>query len=304
MKSNQIRILIAGGTGLVGSRLQNQITREEGKVTIMTRNKKLVEQDDHIYWDPEKGIVEDADFSDVQAIINLAGAGVMSHAWTDEYKKLILKSRTDATRCIGELIAKMEQAPVLISSSAIGYYGYASENVVFHENDRPHEGDYLQTVTIAWEKSAALAAKKAARHVILRIGIVLASEGGALAEMRKGCNAGFGSYFNPGNQIYSWIHIDDLCRMIRRMMVDEQYSGVYNAVSPDPVTARDLTAKICTIAHGHHRVLPVPIWTARMILGARHTLLTGSCRVSSQKIEKAGFSFNYPILDQALSELL
>ena len=302
MKDTGHNILVAGGTGLIGQRLYQILTDAGNHVHILTRNKNKSTLDNFHHWDPEKGMIHLDKLPDIHVIINLAGAGVMDKPWTNAYKKEILNSRLNATRCLHQVVDVQSTKPMVIAASAIGYYGY--DNGEFEEHSSPAPGDFLQDVTQKWEAATADLALHAARLACIRIGIVLSGSGGALTEMLKGFKFGFGSYFSPGDQYYSWIHIDDLCSLILHIIQNKDLSGTYNGVAPEPVTAKDMTSIIARKKFGTDRLIAVPLFASKLLLGERHTLLTGSCKVSSKKIEQTGFTFRYPTLSQAIDNIL
>jgi uncharacterized protein (TIGR01777 family) len=304
MNNNQKHIIIAGGTGLIGSRLREKLNQLGYRVSILTRNSSLSGKPGYIDWNPGQLTVDTAALSDSTAIVNLAGAGVMDHAWTDAYKKKILQSRIDTNLCLRQAMKGMTVKPILISASAIGYYGFGRPDEVFYEDSSAKSGDYLQEVTMKWEDAANRAAEFSRRHATFRIGIVLSADGGALTEMQKGFKLGVGSYFGSGEQVYSWIHIDDLCQMMIVAIQQEHVRGTFNAVAPKPVTAQTFASEIAQLKYGSSRLIPVPAFMAKLALGERHTVLTEGAHVSSNKIEKSGFEFQYRDIQTALSNIL
>ena len=304
MKESKGNIVIAGGTGLVGSRLVELLEAKGYTTTILTRDSKKSKLAGFMQWSPSESQLDLDNIEQPQAVVNLAGAGVMDHAWTDSYKKTIIQSRVDSNRCLGEAMASLKSKPVYVSASAIGYYGYRESNEAFHEDDTPTKGDFLQEVTKEWEAAGVQAGQQASRHVIVRIGIVMSAQGGALQEMEKGFVAGIGSYFSPGNQMYSWIHIDDLCGIIIHAIEQEVVDGVYNGVAPNPVVAKALAGSIAEAKYGKVRLLPVPKFASKLALGQRQKILTGSCKVSADKILRSGFKFHYPTIDSAMSDII
>ena len=303
MLTKGTEVVIAGGTGLIGSHMRRHLSELDVTTRILTRNKRLWSGPGYIPWNPELDELDERELSTCQVIINLAGAGIAEYRWTSAYKKRLIDSRVQSNLCLARALDQLTDPPILLSASAIGYYGYRHGNTPFHETDAPVRGDFSQQVVTHWESAIAKAGAKAQRHVMVRIGIVLAHDGGALKEMEKGFRFGVGTYFCPGHQVYSWIHIDDLCRMMIHFINETSLSGTFNATAPRPVTALELAEKIGTSKFGRKRLIGIPEWMARLLLGDRYQLLTGGNFVSSQKVEKTGFTFAYPSIGDAVSNL-
>lgn len=302
LNPNKNKILIAGGSGLVGQRLVQMANENGWSAHVLSRKKEITTENWH-HWDPASKTL-DIDLSEFEAIVNLAGAGVMDKPWSSSYKQTIIQSRVQSAETIGVALRSIKSPPILINASAIGWYGYTDDPTIsFTEETTPATGDFLQEVCKQWENAAFHAGKDAERCVVLRIGIVLSSNGGALKEMLRGFKLGIGSYFAPGDQAYSWIHMDDLCRMIL-FAIEQRLSGTYNAVAPSPCSAKEMARCIAKRKYGSARVLPVPMFASKLMLGAQQSMLTGNCPVSANKIANAGFQFTYSTINEAISHLI
>ncbi|BDD06211.1 TIGR01777 family oxidoreductase [Aureibacter tunicatorum] len=303
MISNK-RILIAGGSGMVGRELIKHLTNFGVEVSILSRIVR--ESDDNIksyVWDPEKGSVDEQAILDNDILINLAGANIGAKKWSDERKKEIVASRTQTTKLLvdkaKELDKKFEN---VICASAIGIYGGHFHNKVYNE-ESPAGNDFLADVVKAWEKSSNEFKEVSNHLVILRFGVVLDLEGGALPKMMKPITLGVGSALGTGKQYLSWIHIDDLCRMIL-WCLNKNLEGVYNAVAPNPLSNNQFT-KVLAKSLNKPLLLPnVPSFVLKLMLGKMSALVLEGQNVSSDKVMETGFDFKFGELHDALNDLL
>lgn len=296
--------LITGGTGLVGTRL-TEILKEQGhSVRYLSRSSGTKNGIKAYAWDIEKQTMDQAALDGVDAIIHLAGAGVADKSWTKERKKEILDSRTKSTQLLRETLKSIDhKVKAFISASAIGYYGWDAGGVWKKEESRFGD-DFLATVTKAWEEEVDHIEGLGIRVAKLRIGIVFSEKGGALYEIAKPIKFGVGAPLGAGDQYMSWIHIDDLSNMFIYACENEQVSGVYNAVGPNPATNKEITKSTAKVL-GKPCFLPnVPGFVLKIMLGKRAAMVLGGSRVSPEKIMEAGFKFEYPELDAGLRNLL
>lgn len=240
----------------------------------------------------------------VDTIIHLAGAGIADKRWTNKRKREILESRTKSTALLFQTLASApHQVKTVISASAIGYYGGTLSSEWFDESSEGGH-DFLAEVVKQWESEAAKITELGIRLVRIRIGVVLSREGGALREMVKPIQWGVGAALGSGRQWMSWIHGDDLCRIFAFCMENERLSGVFNAVSPSPVTNVELTKAIARVLKKRILLPAVPAVLLRLALGEMANLVILGNRVSSEKIRKAGYSFKHDELNMALHDLL
>ena len=293
-------VLITGGTGLVGRELSELLTSKGYKVTHLSRNPTQKHYQTY-YWDLKKEEIDHEAISSADAIIHLAGAGVSDKRWSASWKKEIYDSRINSTKLLRDKV--MELNPSLkhfISASAIGYYGWDSGTQVVDETSAKGDG-FLAYVVDDWEKEVDKFSDIPTSKV--RIGIVLSEKGGALVELMKPIKYGMGAPLAPGDQYMSWIHISDLCGIFAHLL-EKSAEGVYNGVAPNPHTNKDFTRQVASILKKPLWLPNVPKFALRLIVGEMADILVGGNRVSSKKVEGAGFNFQYPTLDEALRNLL
>lgn len=296
-----MKIFLTGGTGFVGSALVLRLLRDRHSVSVWTRRPDIAPAllgGDVAVIDANRGenaLREAMDGTD--AVINLAGETVVSR-WSGERKRKLRASRIDTTRELVRAMKACSRTPrVLVSASAIGFYGSSIEKN-FDERDPP-ASDFLATLCRDWEKEAMNASELAIRVCVLRLGIVLGAGGGALASMIPVFSIGAGGRLGSGRQWMSWIHIDDLVEIIARALDDPAYSGPVNAVAPAPVTNREFTRELATLL-GRPAIFPVPSLALRTLYGEGAQALIASQRVNNQGLRKLAFSYQHPTLRGAL----
>ena len=296
-------ILLTGASGLVGTRLTDMLLQKGYQVAHLGRSKRPGKVPSYV-WNVAKGEFDPEALNGVDAIIHLAGAGVAEKRWTSRRKKEILESRTKSSALLYETLKKMNsKVRAVVSASAIGYYGFGlDEKTLFTEESKPGN-DYLSRVVVAWEREVDAIASLGIRVVKIRIGIVLSDKGGALKEMAGPIKIGIGSPLGSGKQILSWIHLDDLCAMFIRAVEDESMKGAYNAVSPQPVTNRDMTIVLAKVLNRPLLLPPVPAFVLRIMIGEMTDIVVNGRNVSSEKIRKTGFTFEFTDLKSALEAL-
>jgi uncharacterized protein len=296
-------ILIAGGTGLIGTKLSHLLRGAGYTVTHLSRRADTNAEFPSFAWQPEKGIYDKKAFDKIDAIINLAGAGIVDKRWTNARKRTIIESRTSSNVLIAGFLQKEQHAiKAYISASAIGFYSDRG-NTLMTEKDKAGKG-FLAESTIAWENAIDEVRKTGIRTVALRIGIVLSTEGGALPEMLKSFHVRTAVYFGDGAQYISWIHIDDVCRMFQFALEKADMAGVFNAVAPKPMTNYAFTEAMIEAKGGGYLKVPAPSFALRIALGEMADTVLGSTNVSSQQIENQGFEFIYRDAAGALKDLL
>ena len=300
-------ICITGGTGMVGKRLISHLTEAGFDVIILTRNPSLKSGTGKIRyagWDPENQTLDAAAIAESDYIIHLAGAGVAEKRWTEKRKQEIRDSRVNSGALLVKTLKETQhRVKAVISASAIGWYG-PDNGIIFDEN-APAAPDFLGDTCRQWEASVDPLTAMGIRLVKLRIGIVLSTAGGALAEFMKPIRMGIAGVLGDGKQMISWIHIDDLCRMFVYAIKQEQMQGTYNAVAPKPVSNRTLTLQLAQVMKGSFFIpMHVPAWVLRIVLGEMSIEVLKSCTASAEKIKNAGFVFQYPGIDAALQALV
>ena len=304
--TNKKQVLITGATGLVGSRLTELLIEQGHTVKHLVRNPKSEGSISSYKWDVEKGTIDVAAFDNTDAIVHLAGAGIAEHRWTPQYRRQIIDSRIQSTTLLIKSLRNSLQHRVstFVGASAVGFYGNRG-NQVLAETAPPQENDFLSHTTQLWEQSyLPLSLELGMRTCVLRIGIVLSTKGGALPKTDLPIRLGApGVYFGTGQQFYSWIHIDDLCRLFIATIENPSMDGVYNAVAPQPVTNKEFTHAIARALDKWDIALPLPEWTLRLGMGQMADVVLHSANASSSKVEKTGFNFLYPDLLEALKNL-
>lgn len=290
-------ILITGGSGLVGKEITKILESKDYSVAWMSRS---AQSQKSFIWNDEKQQIDPEAIEWADAIIHLAGTGVVEKRWTPERKRDILESRTHSTQLLYQTIEKAKKRPsTFISASAVGFYGFNTGTNLVDENS-PAGSDFLAEVVIAWENEVKKMEALDLRTVILRTGIVLAEVGGALGEMLKPPVA---APLGSGDQWMSWIHIEDLARMFVFSLEKTTLQGVFNAVAPNPATNQQLTQAAAKAKGKSYIGIGVPGFALKLILGEMAAMVLGGNRVSSQKIQKAGFEFEFPDLEPALKDL-
>jgi uncharacterized protein len=309
-----MNILMTGATGLVGTALVKTFTAEGHTVYRLTRadSKKASVKQAGVFdlpWNPSTGEIGGASHpdpvqvpADVDAIINLAGAPVVGGRWTKERKALLRSSRVDTTRGLVNAIAKMSKRPrVFISASAIGYYGDRGDELVTEES--APGTDFLAKLAKEWENEALKGEELGVRDVLLRFGIILAKEGGALPKMMAPFKFGLGGALGSGRQWTSWIALQDVVAIIQEALRNDMWRGPINLVAPNAMRNADFTKVLAKIMH-RPAVFGAPAFVLRMVMGEMAEALLGGVHVAPRVLEKHEYRFIYASLDEALSAIL
>lgn len=300
-----MRVLITGATGLIGQEIVKLCHLQDIKVNYLTTRKSKISNEDHykgFYWNPKTLDIDTNCFNGVDTIIHLAAAPIAKR-WTPCYKKEILKSRTESTKLlVNNLKGEAHQIKQVISASAIGVYPDSITNY-YDENYKVKKTSFLSKVVCAWEREVDAFKTLGITVSKIRIGLVLSNKGGALQELVKPVNYGLGAAFGTGKQWQSWIHAYDLAHLFLYVL-KYRLEGVYNAVSPNPVTNNELVKTIASTLEKPFFLPNIPKFVMKLVLGKMHTILYESQRVSSKKIEDKGFFFKFHHLEPALSDLL
>ena len=290
-------ILITGGSGLVGKQITALLESKGYHVAWLSRSSQART---HFLWDVTAQTIDPQAMEWADAVIHLAGEGVAEKRWTAARKKSILNSRTQSTQLLHSAIEQAEKKPLaFISASAIGYYGFQTGAALVEESS-PAGTDFLANVVIAWEQEVKKIEALAVRCVLLRIGIVLDAKGGALGEMLKPPVA---APLGSGDQWMSWIHVADLAKLFVFALEKNTLQGIYNAVGPQPATNQQLTKEAAAAKGKLYLGIGVPGFVLQLVLGEMAAMVLGGNRVSSQKIQKAGFEFEFPELKGALRNI-
>lgn len=293
-----LRVAVSGGSGFVGTHLREYLT-EAGDQVIQLVRRKPDPAAHEIGWDPAAGHVEAEALKGIDAIVHLSGENIAAGRWTTARKQRIRDSRVKTTELLAQTLAGLEAPPrVFVCASAVGYYGDRSGAVL--TEDAPPGSGFLAEVCQQWEAACGPARAAGVRVVNLRTGVVLSPHGGALAKMLPVFRMGMGGVVGSGDQWLSWIALSDLLRVIEFVITNDGLSGPANAVSPNPVTNRQLTQAIGRVIK-RPTLVPLPAVAVRLTMGqmGEETLLASS-RVIPQRLQSAGFQFEHPELEEAL----
>ncbi|MBK5259305.1 MAG: TIGR01777 family oxidoreductase [Thermoanaerobaculia bacterium] len=292
-----MKIVVAGGTGFIGEPLVRRLLALGHEVSVLTRNPDKVPAGRGVKWDgksqgPWSSVIATAD-----VVINLAGENIADGRWTAERKRQLTDSRTDSARALVAAMKQAKQKRTFINASAVGYYGTRGDEELSEEGSRGT--GFLADLTASWEQEAR-EAEAVSRLVILRFGVVLAGEGGALAKMALPFRLGVGGRVGSGNQWISWIDREDLLRMIEWVIANEAVRGVYNATAPKPVTNREFTAVLARALH-RPAIMPAPAFALRLAFGEMaDEVLLGGQRVVPSRAVAEGFAFQVPSIEASL----
>ena len=289
------KIVITGGTGLVGKRLTELLIERKHEVRILSRNPK---DKNEFKWDVSKGFVDEKAIENIDYIIHLAGAGIADKRWTKERKEVIVNSRVATANLLFNKIKEQKIAlKGFISASGSNYYGAQTTEKIYKES-APVGTDFLGEVCLKWEAAAHQFKELDIPVTILRTGVVLSKTGGALEKMRTPIVSPLGS----GNQYMAWIHIDDLCEIYIKA-VEGVLTGVYNTVSPESHTSKTFSKTLARAIKRPYLPIAVPGFLLKLVFGELAIILLEGSRLSSDKLEKKGFVFQYKELESALESL-
>jgi len=299
-----MKVLITGATGLVGREIVKLCHQQGYSVNYLTRNKKTLANDKNYkgyHWDIEKGEIDQACFTDVHAIIHLAGASIAKR-WTESYKQTIIDSRVNSAQLIYEALTEIpHQVEHFISASAIGVYPSSLLNY-YHEDFDTINPSFLGDVVSLWEQSANKFTELDISVAKIRIGVVLDKNDGALPKIAQPVKLGVGAPLGSGKQWQSWIHVKDLAGIFMHVL-DKELVGVYNAVSPAPVTNNVLTKTVALALKKPYFMPKIPKAILKIMLGDMSAIVLESQRVCSKKIEDSGYNFEYHNLAEALKDI-
>jgi len=305
MESGQLgeKILIAGGSGIVGNSLSQFLKQQGYQIAILSRTESKTNHFRTYLWDPERGEIDKAAFKGLKYVIQLSGANISEKRWTNERKKEIIESRIKTTNLLFQSIKNSDvKLKAFISASAIGYYGSVSSKHIYTESDSSGS-DFLAKACIEWENAADQFNTLAIRTVKIRTGIVLTKAGGALSKITIPTRLGVGCALGSGKQYFPWIHIFDLCQIYLKAMSDHKMIGAYNAVAPGHITNKSFTKSLGK-ALGKPIWLPnIPSFILRLLLGELSQVLLHGSRISSNKILATGYHFQFEEIENALNDL-
>jgi uncharacterized protein (TIGR01777 family) len=296
-----MRVIVTGSHGLIGGELVTRLGQAGHHVTRLVRSRPGA---DEAAWDPAAGTIEADKLEGHDGAVHLAGVGIGDHRWTDEHKRAVLDSRVQGTGLLARTLAGLSSPPaVLVSGSAVGYYGDRGDEELTEDSGRGT--GFLADVVAAWEAAADPAAESGIRVVLARSGVVLTAKGGALKKQLLPFKLGMGGRLGTGRQWLSWISLDDEVSALVHALTTASLSGPANLTSPEPVTNAEFTATLARVLH-RPAVLPVPTLALRTLFGRQMVdeMMLGGQRVLPAALDASGFAFAHPTLESALREAL
>lgn len=299
MMNQKPHILIAGGTGLIGSRLTTLLLEEGFQVSYLSREAKTKNGIPSYQWNPATKTLDASALVGITHIVNLAGESIAGSRWSDSFKEKIIKSRLDASATLlNALLSNENNVKAIIGSSAIGIYGDRSDELLFEESKSGN--GFLSETVIKWESSYD---HFPIRKVLLRTGIVLSKNGGALVPMATPIKFGITPLLGSGKQYMSWIHIDDICKMYIHAIRNESMVGVYNAVAPTAIHHHAFMLSLRSVINKISIPIPIPSFLLNIMMGEQKSIVLDSINASANKIIKSGYEFHFTNLDIALDEI-
>ena len=303
-KKETMRILVAGSSGMVGEDLVSFLKHQGHEVSRLTRNQKASYAEETIFWDPEAGLLNEADVNGFDAVVNLAGENIANKRWTEKQKQKIKDSRVNSTKLLATALTKVTEPPrVFVCASAIGFYGDRPDEIL-NESSVAVKGDFLSVTCKEWEEACAPAKDFGIRVVNARFGIVLSPKGGAMSKLLLPFQLGLGGQIGNGDQVMSWITLDDVIYGLNYVIQNDTCSGAVNFTAPNPVTNKEFT-KVLGKVLARPTIFPVPSFGAKLVFGEMaDALLLSSQKVKPLKLESSGYEFSYPDLESGLRHLL
>jgi uncharacterized protein (TIGR01777 family) len=294
-----MKILITGGSGLLGSSLTQKLLSENIEVVHLTREKNSKNDVKNYLWNWGENEIDEKCFNGITHIIHLAGAGIAEKAWTQKRKNTIVKSRVLTARLLHSKIESLNiDLKAFISASAVGFYGAQVSEKEFNESDVSYE-DFMGNCCKQWENAADLFVP-ISRVVKLRLGVILDKDFGALPRIARMIKNRIGSPLGTGSQYMPWIHIDDAVEIFYNAIRNNEYSGVYNAVSTENITNSILTKSVGRVLNRKIWLPNVPSFILRFLYGEMSDTILKGVKVSNKKIKNLGFKFKYNKIDEAL----
>jgi hypothetical protein len=299
-----MKVLITGATGLIGKELSSLLLQNGVSIHYLTTSKRKIENEPNykgFFWNPSQGIIDENCLMGVDAIIHLAGASI-SQRWTNSYKQEIVESRIDSSNLLYKALkSNPNQVRQIVSASGTAIYPN-SFKAFYNENSPEISDTFLGNVVLKWEEGVDKFKLLDVKVCKLRTGIVLSNSGGALPKMVQPIKFGFGAAFGNGKQVQSWIHIHDLAALYF-FAIENDLDGVYNAVSPTPISNEFLTKTIARVLKKPVFLPNIPQFIMKLVLGEMHVLLFENKNISSQKAIDQGFQFKFKSIDRAIENL-
>lgn len=294
------KILITGGSGLIGKQLTTLLQKDNHEVCWLSRSAGKYNNIKSYSWDPSSGEIDSAALKNCEYIVHLAGAGVADEKWTEERKKVILNSRVDSTRTLLDAVKGSDHKPkAVICASAIGYYGFKTTSQELTESSEAGD-DFLAQVTQKWEAETDKFRDLGIRTAQIRIGIVLSRKGGALEAMTK---PPLLSPLGTGKQWMPWIHIEDLTSMFYHAIENDSMNTTYNAVAPNPVSNKEFTKVLARKSKKLYLPIPAPGFALKLVMGEMAGMVLEGSKISCKRILDSGFQFKFRDVGNALDDL-
>lgn len=291
-------ILITGASGLIGTHLQKFLRKKNHRVLTLSRTAS--DNNNTFVWDIAKRKIDEDAIKNADYVIHLAGAGIADKYWTRKRKKEIIMSRTKSTKLLFETIKKHNpNLKGFIAASGVGAYEINPSDKVFTEEDDYGKG-FTSAICRLWEHESMKCSKIGIRTTIFRIGIVYADHGGAFEKMKKPIKYNVGAPLGTGKQYMPWIHIDDLCELFYRAIINEEMSGIYNAVAPEHITNEEITKQLAASLNKKIWLPNVPAFVMQILFGQMSSILLKGNRVSAEKVLSSGYNFHYSELAKCL----
>lgn len=303
-----MKVLVTGATGFVGKKLVSKLLAHNHEVIVLTRNplnakQVLGDQVQAIQWDDYHRVLDLSEYGHIDGVINLIGENIASKRWSNEQKKIIYNSRIDPTKNVFDMLKKSNMRPkVFVSTSATGFYGHRDGNVQIDENSLPGS-DFLSNVCVAWEKAALENKEHVDRLAILRVGIVLGKNGGAMEKMLPVFKLGLGGKLGSGKQYMSWIHIDDLVNMYVELLENDKLSGIFNGVSNYSLSNEEFTKTLGKVLR-KKTLFTVPSLALELAMGEMSSVVLYGANVIPARFNAERFHYRYPTLEIALKDVV
>lgn len=297
-------ILISGGTGLVGKAISKRLIAEGHEVRLLSRNPQSTSSIKSFYWNVEKNEIDEKAFDGIEHIVHLAGSGIADKRWTETRKKDIIDSRVNSMKLIESAVKKKNIIlKSFVGASAIGIYGMTTSEKIFSETDKGND-DFLSQTCSQWENAYQEIQTLSNKNCIIRIGVVLSKDGGALKRLLPLFQLGLGSAVGSGKQYMPWIHLDDLESVFHEALFNSNYRGIYNAVSTEAATNQSFSKQLAKSLSIPIFLPRVPVFVLKLMFGEMANVLLEGSRVSNQKLIDTGFQFKHPALAEALMGII
>ena len=299
-------ILITGGSGMIGKRLSELLIEKGYDVIWLSREKHIKADIPRYKWDLLTGKIDKDALEEADVIVHLAGVGIADGKWTEARKRMIVGSRVRSAQLLLEKLREMNtKIDAFVSASAVGYYGAITSDKVFTEDDAHAKGDFLGETCYKWEEQAnQFTTELGIRSVSIRTGVVLSKDSELIKKAVLPTKFGLAAPLGKGTQYMNWIHIDDLCEIYIKAIEDETMTGAYNAVAPEDITNAQFMKGVANVLNKPMFFPRVPEFVFKLFLGEASQIILEGSRISSQKIQDAGYEFKYKTLRRALKKIL